>query len=88
VSVVNPSWRFTARGIEDVNRVVADLFNTVNNPQKVSVNLLTDAHIRTLIVADLKVPFALKGDIRQDDTPVHQALREAMVNTRHGLIWT
>ena len=33
------------------------------------------------IVADLKVPFALKGDIRQDDTPVHQALREAMVNT-------
>ena len=32
------------------------------------------------IVADLKVPFALKGDIRQDDTPVHQALREAMVN--------
>ena len=32
------------------------------------------------IVADLKVLFALKGDIRQDDTPVHQALREAMVN--------
>jgi ATP-dependent DNA helicase RecG len=29
------------------------------------------------LVADLKVPFALKGDVRQDDTPVHQALREA-----------
>ena len=42
--------RFAARGIKDVDRVVADLFNTVNNPQKVSVNLLTDAHIRRLIV--------------------------------------
>jgi predicted HTH transcriptional regulator len=31
--------------------------------------------------ADLKVPFVLKGDTRIDDTPVHQALREALVNT-------
>jgi ATP-dependent DNA helicase RecG len=28
--------RFTARGIEDVDRVVTDLFNTINNPQKVA----------------------------------------------------
>ncbi|WP_457809121.1 ATP-binding protein [Kushneria sp. EE4] len=33
------------------------------------------------LVADLKVPFALEGDKRQDDTRVHKALREAMVNT-------
>lgn len=33
------------------------------------------------LVADLKVPFALKDGQRQDDTPVHQALREALVNT-------
>ena len=32
------------------------------------------------LVSDLKVPFALKGDVRQDDTPVHRALREALVN--------
>jgi ATP-dependent DNA helicase RecG len=32
------------------------------------------------LVADLKVPFVLKGDVRQDDTPIHQALREAMIN--------
>ena len=32
------------------------------------------------LIADLKVPFVLKGDVRQDDTPVHQALREALVN--------
>lgn len=33
------------------------------------------------LVADLKVPFALNGDQRVDDTPTHQALREALVNT-------
>jgi ATP-dependent DNA helicase RecG len=33
------------------------------------------------LVEDLKVPFAFKGDQRQDDTPVHEALREALVNT-------
>lgn len=29
----------------------------------------------------LKVPFRLKADQRQDDTPVHEAIREALVNT-------
>jgi ATP-dependent DNA helicase RecG len=33
------------------------------------------------LVADLKVPFLLKGGVRQDDTPLHRALREALVNT-------
>ncbi len=32
------------------------------------------------LVADLKVPFALKAGQRIDDTPVHVALREAFVN--------
>ena len=33
------------------------------------------------LTADLKVPFVLEGNVRQDDTPVHKALREALVNT-------
>lgn len=33
------------------------------------------------LVADLKVPFALADGHRRDDTPVHVALREALVNT-------
>lgn len=33
------------------------------------------------LVADLKVPFVLKDGQRQEDTPVHEALREALVNT-------
>ena len=33
------------------------------------------------LTSDLKVPFSLDGDLRQDNTPVHQALREALVNS-------
>jgi predicted HTH transcriptional regulator len=33
------------------------------------------------LTIDLKVPFKLDGDKRQDQTPVHNALREAFVNT-------
>lgn len=33
------------------------------------------------LTADLKAPFSLKDGQRQDDTPVHEALREALVNT-------
>lgn len=32
------------------------------------------------LTSDLKVPFRLKDDARVDDTPIHQALREAFVN--------
>jgi len=35
----------------------------------------------TRLTADLKVPFVLKDGVRQDDTPTHKALREALVNT-------
>jgi ATP-dependent DNA helicase RecG len=33
------------------------------------------------LIAELKVPFALRDGQRQDETPVHEALREALVNT-------
>jgi ATP-dependent DNA helicase RecG len=33
------------------------------------------------LTSDLKVPFSLEGDVRQDNTLVHQALREALINT-------
>jgi len=33
------------------------------------------------LFTDLKVPFKLQGDERIEDTPVHEALREALVNT-------
>ena len=44
---------------------------------------LFDFYFKVIIklTADLKVPFVLEGGVRQDDTPVHKALREALVNT-------
>lgn len=33
------------------------------------------------LVSDLRVPFEIKDGRRQDETPVHKALREAIVNT-------
>ncbi len=33
------------------------------------------------LIVDLKVPFVLKGGIRRDETKLHIALREALVNT-------
>jgi len=44
---------------------------------------LFDFYLRVVrrLVADVKVPFVLKDNIRQGDTLMHQALREAMVNT-------
>ena len=41
---------FSLHGIEDVDRIVNDLFNTANNPEKVSVNLLDDNHVRRLSI--------------------------------------
>ena len=32
------------------------------------------------LVEDLKVPFALEGDQRKDETPAHEAIREALCN--------
>jgi ATP-dependent DNA helicase RecG len=33
------------------------------------------------LVLHMKVPFRVRDDTRVDDTPVHEALREALVNT-------
>jgi len=44
---------------------------------------LYDFYQKTIrkLTADLKVPFKLQSETRIDDTPVHQALREALTNT-------
>lgn len=39
--------QFTIQGIPDPEKVITDLFNTLNNPQKVSINLLTEDHAKT-----------------------------------------
>lgn len=37
--------RFALHGIQEPQRVLTTLFNHLNNPQKVSCNLLTDQHV-------------------------------------------
>lgn len=36
--------------------------------------------VYTKLTADLKVPFRLKGDERQEESPVHEAIREGLAN--------
>ncbi len=62
---------FDVSGVPNLDGVRTDLFNQLNNPQKVSVNLLTDQHVqvwliegRTLLAID--VPAATRKD-----KPVH-----------------
>lgn len=38
--------RFQLRGIENIDKVRAELFNNLNNRQKVNVNILCDKHVR------------------------------------------
>jgi ATP-dependent DNA helicase RecG len=44
---------------------------------------LYDFYLKSIrkLTADLKIPFKLQSETRIDDTPVHQALREALTNT-------
>ena len=41
---------FSLYGVAQPERLVTDLFNCLNNPQKVSANLLTDENVKTLVI--------------------------------------
>lgn len=47
LGVQEKQGRFSVAGIEDIEKVRRDLFNNLNNPTKVSVNLLSDADVTT-----------------------------------------
>ena len=44
--------RFSLHGVDEPKRIITDLFNMVNNPNKVSTNLLTDHHVQVITIAD------------------------------------
>ena len=44
--------RFSLHGVDEPERIISDLFNLVNNPNKVSTNLLTDRHVQIISVAE------------------------------------
>ncbi len=41
-AIENDKHNLVINGVEDSHQIVSDIWNTVNNPQKVSVNVLTD----------------------------------------------
>ncbi len=46
LGVQEKQGRFFLQGVNQPERIITDLFNTVNNPQKVSVNLMSDQDVR------------------------------------------
>ena len=85
-----------ATGVEDVHKMKTDFWNIINNKQKVSLNILTERMVSSHTIegkdilcievpkadrCDLPVPFVTKGMDRQDDTPLHLALREVLLNS-------
>jgi len=45
-----PDKSFRAVGLPDTEKLVTEFWNAINNPQKVSVNLLSDKHLRIMEV--------------------------------------
>lgn len=59
------SWETT--GLKDTGKLLRDFWNTVNNPKKTSVNLLTDADVETYdvngdVILVIHVPMAKRSD--------------------------
>jgi len=57
--------QFIVEGIENISKVRKELFDALNNRQKVSVNLLTDASIQEIIfesrtILIIKIPRAIR----------------------------
>lgn len=50
LGVQEKQGHFSLQGVNQPERVITDLFNTVNNPQKVSVNLLSDQDVSILTI--------------------------------------
>lgn len=61
-------WRTT--GLQNESKLRKDFWDTINNPKKVNINLLSDEDVQI---------YTAGGD-RIDDTPVHKAVREALAN--------
>ena len=81
--------RFVVHGVEEADRVTRDLFNTVNNPRKVNVNLLSDASVRrvvvdgkTLIVVDVPAASRKQRPVYLNGNPL-QVYRRLHDGDRH-----
>uniref|UniRef100_UPI0036DB3736 AlbA family DNA-binding domain-containing protein n=1 Tax=Photorhabdus sp. RM322S TaxID=3342825 RepID=UPI0036DB3736 len=65
LGVKEKKGKFTPVGVENVEKIKSDLFNTVNNPSMVSINLLTDNCVQSVKlqgknVVAVRIPAALR----------------------------
>ncbi|MFO7832232.1 MAG: putative DNA binding domain-containing protein [Desulfuromonadaceae bacterium] len=74
-----PKGNFSIVGVQQPEKVIADLFNTLNNPNKVSVNLLHDSDVEVLdiggrAVIQINIPQATRKQkpIFLGSTPFHR----------------
>jgi predicted HTH transcriptional regulator len=77
--------RFEVAGIENPDKLRTELFNHLNNRQKVSVNLLTDANVRELQVEDKTVLAVEIPRAGRKQRPVHLTLNPFGGNTYRRL---
>ena len=64
--------RFSAHGVADVAKVRKELFDALNNRQKVSVNLLSDADVREVVMEEGRTVLVIRiPRARRTQRPVH-----------------
>ncbi len=49
------SKRFSITGVEDADKIRKDLWNTINNREKVNINLLHDENVQTIRIEDKEI---------------------------------
>lgn len=77
--------RFEPAGLENVAKVRTELFNNLNNRQKVSVNLLTDDHVREWLVAGKTLLVVEIPRARRQQRPVYLTTNPLGGNTYRRL---
>ena len=77
--------QFNPVGIENVEKVRTDLFNNLNNRQKVSVNLLTDQHVREWGIEGKTVMVVEIPRARRQQRPVYLTTNPLSGNTYRRL---
>ncbi|MDE6342953.1 MAG: putative DNA binding domain-containing protein [Muribaculaceae bacterium] len=65
------SERFEVTGVSDANKIVTDFFNLLNNPQKVSCNVLVDSDVRIVEVDGKDVVYINVPEANYRNKPIY-----------------
>jgi predicted HTH transcriptional regulator len=63
--------RFVSRGIKDIHRVRKSFWDTINNPQHVNMNILSDSDVVIIQVEGLNILHIHVPRVRRQDRPIH-----------------